>query len=79
MAVAIGISLDLTSEEIKRGIKNLNLTPMRFQKIVKGETLYINDAYNASPISMRYSLETFDKLYNNMNKDCGFRRYVRIR
>ena len=39
---------------------------MRFQKIVKGETLYINDAYNASPISMRYSLETFDKLYNDI-------------
>lgn len=68
MAVVVGMSLDLTSEEIQKGFDNLNLTPMRFQKIVKGETLYINDAYNASPISMRYSLETFDKLYNDRTK-----------
>ena len=68
MSVVVGMSLDLTSEEIQKGFDNLNLTPMRFQKIVKGETLYINDAYNASPISMRYSLETFDKLYNDRTK-----------
>lgn len=68
MATVIGESFGLTPEEIQRGFDNLNLTPMRFEKIVKGETLYINDAYNASPISMRYSLETFDKLYNDRYK-----------
>ena len=52
---------------------------MRFQKIEKEDIIYINDAYSASPISMEYSLNTFDKLYNNMKKDCGFRRYVRVR
>lgn len=68
MAIAIGKRFDLTSEEIKEGLKNLHLTPMRFQKIEKEDLIYINDAYNASPISMEYSLNTFDKLYNNMKK-----------
>ena len=68
MAIAIGKRFDLTSEEIKEGLKNLHLTPMRFQKIEKEDVIYINDAYNASPISMEYSLNTFDKLFNNMKK-----------
>ena len=68
MAIAIGKRFGLTSEEIKEGLKNLYLTPMRFQKIEKEDVIYINDAYNASPISMEYSLNTFDKLYNNMKK-----------
>lgn len=68
MAIAIGKRFGLTSEEIKEGLKNLHLTPMRFQKIEKEDLIYINDAYNASPISMEYSLNTFDKLYNNMKK-----------
>lgn len=68
MAIAIGKRFGLTSEEIKEGLKNLHLTPMRFQKIEKEDLIYINDAYNASPISMEYSLNTFDKLFNNMKK-----------
>lgn len=68
MAIAIGKRFNLTSEEIKEGLINLHLTPMRFQKIEKEGIIYINDAYNASPISMEYSLNTFDKLFNNMKK-----------
>lgn len=68
MAIVIGKRFNLTSEEIKEGLINLHLTPMRFQKIEKEGIIYINDAYNASPISMEYSLNTFDKLYNNMKK-----------
>ena len=44
------------------------MTEMRFQKIEKKDTVYINDAYNASPMSMKKSLETFSKLYNNKEK-----------
>lgn len=68
MAIAIGKRFGLTYEEIKDGLKNLELTPMRFQKIEKEKIVYINDAYNASPISMEFSLNTFDKLYNNIKK-----------
>ena len=62
MGVAIGLSLGLTSSEIQKGLDLVNVTPMRFQKIEKNGTLYINDAYNASPVSMKASLETFDNI-----------------
>lgn len=65
IAIVVAKKMGLSYDQIERGFENLNITPMRFQKIIKGETIYINDAYNASPISMRYSLETFDTLYND--------------
>ena len=62
IGVAIGLSLGLTPSEIQKGLDLVNVTPMRFQKIEKNGTLYINDAYNASPVSMKASLETFDSI-----------------
>lgn len=62
MGVAIGLSLGLTPSEIQKGLSLVNVTPMRFQKIEKDEILYINDAYNASPVSMKASLETFNSI-----------------
>ncbi|WP_064610989.1 UDP-N-acetylmuramoyl-tripeptide--D-alanyl-D-alanine ligase [Streptobacillus moniliformis] len=47
--------------------ENIELTDGRFQ-IVKGKYTYINDAYNASPISMKASLETFSKICNESFK-----------
>ncbi|CAM3134591.1 UDP-N-acetylmuramoyl-tripeptide--D-alanyl-D-alanine ligase [Streptobacillus ratti] len=47
--------------------ENIELTSGRFQ-IVNGKYTYINDAYNASPISMKASLETFSKIYNEKFK-----------
>lgn len=68
MAIAVGEGLKLSYEEISKGLKELQLTPMRFEKIDKGNIVYINDAYNASPVSMECSLQTFDKLYNDKIK-----------
>ena len=68
IAVVIGKKMKVPYEKIKDGLKNLELTPMRFQKIEKENIIYINDAYNASPISVSFSLETFDKLYNDTLK-----------
>ena len=68
MSVVVGKKLKIDSSLIQKGFQNLELTPMRFQKIEKDSIIYINDAYNASPISMNYSLETFDKLYNDREK-----------
>lgn len=68
IAVVIGKKMKVSYEKIKDGLKNLELTPMRFQKIEKENIIYINDAYNASPISVSFSLETFDKLYNDTLK-----------
>lgn len=68
MSVVVGKKLKIDSSLIQKGFQNLELTPMRFQRIEKDSIIYINDAYNASPISMNYSLETFDKLYNDREK-----------
>lgn len=62
MAIGIGKAFSLTMEEIQRGLEKSQMTAMRFEKKLVGETLYINDAYNASPTSMEYSLMTFDNL-----------------
>lgn len=60
----LGYNLDLAIEKAK----TLNLTKMRFEKIVKGKNIYINDAYNASPISMNFALDTFAELYKEYTK-----------
>ena len=53
---------------ISEAVKNIGLTGMRFQIIENGNTTYINDAYNASPMSMEKSLETFSQIYNDRLK-----------
>ena len=48
--------------------KDINLTGMRFEKIERENILFINDAYNASPVSMKCALESFDNIYNDRIK-----------
>lgn len=64
MSIEVAKLLGLSETEITRGLENTSITPMRFEKIEKNNILYINDAYNASPVSMEYSLDTFSNLYN---------------
>lgn len=64
MAIAVAKQFGVEDKVIEDAIKNINLTDMRFQIIEKGKTVYINDAYNASPSSVGKSLETFSKIYN---------------
>lgn len=68
IGVAIGKNLKLSTNEINKGLKNCVVTPMRFQKIEKNGIKYVNDSYNASPVSMKYSLETFNNVYKNISK-----------
>ena len=64
----IGKIAGLSYEEIERGLENCKVTPMRFQKIEKNGIKYINDSYNASPVSMKYSLETLADTYEGISK-----------
>ena len=64
----IGKIVGLSYEEIERGLENCKVTPMRFQKTEKNGIKYINDSYNASPVSMRYSLETLADAYKGISK-----------
>ncbi|MBS5038569.1 MAG: UDP-N-acetylmuramoyl-tripeptide--D-alanyl-D-alanine ligase [Fusobacterium sp.] len=64
----VGKTAGLSYEEIERGLKNCKVTPMRFQKVEKNGIKYINDSYNASPVSMKYSLETLADAYKRISK-----------
>ncbi len=68
IAIATVKQFDLDDMYIEKGLENIELTNMRFQKIEIKNKIYINDAYNASPLSMKKSLETFSKIFNNIEK-----------
>lgn len=68
MAIILAKKLNLSVEEIKNGIKNIQVSSMRFQEIKMGEDIYINDAYNASPTSMSAAIDTFDSIYQEKYK-----------
>lgn len=58
-ATAIASKIGLTNEEIRKAIENtVEITGMRLQSIpYKGDSLIINDAYNASPTSMKAGVD----------------------
>lgn len=68
MVIAVAKQFGMEDKIIGEAIKNIELTGMRFQIIEVGNTTYINDAYNASPMSMEKSLETFSQIYNEKVK-----------
>lgn len=67
-AIVIGKKMGMSSQEIQRGLDKVVLSGMRFEKIEKNEKLYINDAYNASPVSMKVSIDTFKDLKSDRKK-----------
>lgn len=57
LAIAVARELEVSYEDIQKGIKNLEATSMRLDVLkLKGYTI-INDTYNASPDSMEAALE----------------------
>lgn len=57
-AVAVGVVAGLGPEEIRRGIGRLELTGMRMEfRRRKDGAVIINDAYNASPSSMKAAID----------------------
>lgn len=56
-AILVGISLKLSLEEIKTGLKNFKATKMRLDIVKNDKMIIINDAYNASPDSMKAALK----------------------
>ncbi|MGL4914106.1 MAG: UDP-N-acetylmuramoyl-tripeptide--D-alanyl-D-alanine ligase [Romboutsia sp.] len=63
-AILVGMSVGLTLDEIKEGLKNFKATKMR-QDILKTDKLtIINDAYNASPDSMKAALKILGRYKN---------------
>ena len=67
-AVAAGYVLGLTVEQIAQGLEDLEMTGMRFECRRVGAYNIINDAYNASPMSMEASLSTLKELATDKGK-----------
>ncbi len=60
-AVAVARALGLSWEEIAAAMPLLKLPERRFQEVIKQGVLFINDAYNASVMSMKAALESLPK------------------
>ena len=61
-AIACGFALSLTPAEIAAGLTHLEATKMRFEVEHVAGYEVINDAYNASPMSMQAAIETLAEL-----------------
>ena len=62
-ALAAGFALGRAPQEMQRGLAHLTPPQMRYEVRRVGTYTFINDAYNASPASMRAALETTAALY----------------
>ncbi|MGL5123057.1 MAG: UDP-N-acetylmuramoyl-tripeptide--D-alanyl-D-alanine ligase [Fusobacteriaceae bacterium] len=63
LCISLSFLIGMSPKKIQEGLDICTLTPMRFQKVFWKGFLCINDAYNASPVSMNLGLETFNKIY----------------
>ncbi|GAB4552095.1 MAG: UDP-N-acetylmuramoyl-tripeptide--D-alanyl-D-alanine ligase [Phycisphaerales bacterium] len=62
IAITIARRLGLADEAIRRGLDAYAPPPMRFEPVEAGGVRFYNDAYNASPESVRSALATFQTL-----------------
>ena len=67
-AIALGLELGIEPPRIAEALLRFKLPPMRWEETETGGIRFINDAYNANPLSMRASLETFARLPGNGKK-----------
>ncbi|EHJ07189.1 UDP-N-acetylmuramoyl-tripeptide--D-alanyl-D-alanine ligase [Staphylococcus simiae] len=64
IAIAVGKTLGLSYDVIYNNIKHVTLTGMRMeQHVLANNITIINDAYNASPTSMKAAIDTLSALH----------------
>ena len=63
-AIAAGYACGLKVPDIQRGFSTLTTTKMRYEVIRRDGLTIINDAYNASPASMRAAIRTTSEVYS---------------
>lgn len=63
-AIAAGYACGLTVPQVQRGFSTLTTTKMRFEVIRRDGLTIVNDAYNASPASMRVAIKTTSEVYD---------------
>lgn len=57
-AIALGMELGMNADSISSGFRAFNASPMRLHIERFGDYLVVNDAYNASPMSMAAAIDT---------------------
>jgi len=68
-ASAVGFSMNVSPEIIKRSLENFSPPSMRMEKVKNSlGAIIINDAYNANPDSMRQSISNFIRIYKDKKK-----------
>lgn len=68
LVLALAKNLGMKKEDIQKGLDRIELTGMRFEKLLWNGMEVINDAYNASPLSMEAGIETFTQMYKERVK-----------
>jgi len=61
-AIALGLEVGMEPDTIAEGLSRFKAPPMRWQESEFSGVRFINDAYNANPLSMRAGLRTFSNL-----------------
>ena len=61
-AIALGLEIGLNPDAVAEGLRRFKLPPMRWEHSLVNGVQIINDAYNASPLSMQAVLRTFANL-----------------
>jgi UDP-N-acetylmuramoyl-tripeptide--D-alanyl-D-alanine ligase len=56
-AVAVGADFGLSRDKIQEGLDGAETPPMRMRTVRIGDRVFLNDAYNANPESMRAAIE----------------------
>ena len=69
-AATLGLELGLSSEEVQAGLRAFSSVPLRWEETEQAGIVFINDAYNANPLSMCAALSTFAEL------PCAGRKFV---
>lgn len=64
-AINLGYKLNMTYEEIKRGLAAYKPIEKRWEAVDVRDYKIINDSYNANPESMKAAVSTFVRLYEN--------------
>jgi len=68
-AIALADHLHINLQDIQNGLNNLEVTGMRMERIsARKGFLIINDAWNASPVSMKAAIDTLSNL-DGFNKN----------
>lgn len=68
-AIRVAYQLGMSHEDIARGFANMKLTAMRMERVMGGKgEIIINDAYNASPTSMKAAIQFAEEMHGEGRK-----------